>query len=208
MNIEYTPFQGLVAKQTLLITVLILLFGCGEETDDTFLITDGGQAPTADLGPSDVIPSQSDASVDGGFVPSNCEEPQLKIAQMFNLDLVPLAPVQTAQPWRFGTVITPTGLICDGNVLFDKNSTTILCVDSNCEENPLAAEATIVCSDILLPGLIDPHNHMSYNTLPPWQTDGVYLRIEINGVVGSAVSSIQRDRRVETPLSDDTMSSG
>ena len=43
LNIEYTPFQDLVAKQTLLITVLILLFSCGEETDDRW-ITDGGSA--------------------------------------------------------------------------------------------------------------------------------------------------------------------
>ena len=33
----------------------------------------------------------------------------------------------------------------------------------------MAQEASVVCADLIAPGFIDPHNHMTFNTLPPWQ---------------------------------------
>ncbi len=71
-----------------------------------------------------------------------------------------------------GTVILEDSIICDGDVLIDRTSRLVICVGEDCSSEALAGEATVVCADVVLPGLIDPHNHMSYNTLPPWRAGG------------------------------------
>ena len=68
-----------------------------------------------------------------------------------------------------GTVVTPDTVLCNGEVLIDKATGLIECVGESCADHPRAADATVLCADIITPGIIDPHNHMSYNTLPPWQ---------------------------------------
>jgi hypothetical protein len=71
-----------------------------------------------------------------------------------------------------GTVILEDSVICDGDVLIDRTSRSILCAGDDCSTETLAGDATVICADVVLPGLIDPHNHMSYNTLPPWRSNG------------------------------------
>ncbi len=71
-----------------------------------------------------------------------------------------------------GTVVTPDDVICDGEVLFDRNTHKIACVGQDCSGEPLAAQASVVCGDLVMPGIVDPHDHMSYNTLPRWQHEG------------------------------------
>ena len=71
-----------------------------------------------------------------------------------------------------GTVVTPDNVICDGDVLIDKASQHILCVGPDCSGEAQAAQASVICGDLILPGLIDPHDHMSYNTLPRWHHEG------------------------------------
>ena len=68
-----------------------------------------------------------------------------------------------------GTVLLPDDVICNGEVLIDGDSGRIECVGESCRQHPLAPGAAIVCGDVISPGLIDPHNHMSFNTLPPWR---------------------------------------
>ncbi|MEE2758101.1 MAG: amidohydrolase family protein [Myxococcota bacterium] len=68
-----------------------------------------------------------------------------------------------------GTVLTHDRVLCDGEVLVDGSTGKILCVADDCSDHPLAAEAAIVCGSIVTPGLIDPHNHMSFNSLPRWR---------------------------------------
>ncbi len=84
-----------------------------------------------------------------------------------------------------GTVVTPDRVYCDGAVLFDRQSRKIACVGDDCAGHALAAEATVVCADVVSPGLIDAHNHMSYNTLPRWQHEGPTFsnRGQWNGLV-------------------------
>jgi hypothetical protein len=71
-----------------------------------------------------------------------------------------------------GTIVTPDRVICDGAVLFDRDSHKIACVNDQCDDQALARDASVVCADVVLPGLINPHDHMSYNTLPRWQHPG------------------------------------
>lgn len=71
-----------------------------------------------------------------------------------------------------GTVLTPEGPLCNGQILFDRESRQITCVGEDCSGDPMAAQATVICGDLVLPGMIDPHNHMSYNTLPPFDAMG------------------------------------
>lgn len=73
-----------------------------------------------------------------------------------------------------GTIVSGDRLICDGEVLVDRASKRVECVGEDCSDDPLAADASVICADIVMPGIIDPHNHMSYNTLPPWRSDRLF----------------------------------
>ena len=68
-----------------------------------------------------------------------------------------------------GTVITHDRLLCNGEVLVEGATGQILCVADDCSDHPMAAEAAVVCGSLVTPGLIDPHNHMSFNSLPRWR---------------------------------------
>ncbi len=60
-----------------------------------------------------------------------------------------------------GTVVTPSGFF-DGEVLVEGNFIT--CVAPTCSSEPGAAGASVVTTNgIILPGLIDAHNHGLYN---------------------------------------------
>ncbi len=84
-----------------------------------------------------------------------------------------------------GTVVSGDRLICNGEVLIDRASERIVCVGEDCSGERLAAEASVVCADIVMPGIIDPHNHMSFNTLPPWQAGRLFdNRDQWRGIIG------------------------
>ncbi|MGC6417515.1 MAG: amidohydrolase family protein [Bradymonadia bacterium] len=68
-----------------------------------------------------------------------------------------------------GTVLTGSDVLCNGHVLVDSSTGRIACAGPDCSGHALAENAGIVCADIITPGLIDPHNHMSFNTLPRWR---------------------------------------
>lgn len=64
-----------------------------------------------------------------------------------------------------GVVLTPDGPVA-GVVVYDKSTGLVTCVGESCD----TASATVVCTEgVISPGLIDPHNHLQYNSLPPWQ---------------------------------------
>ncbi len=64
-----------------------------------------------------------------------------------------------------GVVVLPEGPV-GGTVVYKPSTGKILCAGADCD----TAGATVVCTEgIISPGLIDPHNHMQYNSLPPWQ---------------------------------------
>ncbi|MEN9786812.1 MAG: hypothetical protein RLZZ299_2076 [Pseudomonadota bacterium] len=64
-----------------------------------------------------------------------------------------------------GVVLTPDGPEA-GMVVVDRASGTITCAGATCDPG----DATVVCTEgVISPGLIDAHNHLQYNVLPPWQ---------------------------------------
>jgi hypothetical protein len=77
-----------------------------------------------------------------------------------------------------GTIITPDTVIDDGEVLVLGDTGTaganrIACVDEDCSTHPDAAGAVLICTDgVIMPGIIDAHNHIHYNTLPLWRHEG------------------------------------
>ncbi|MBX7196706.1 MAG: amidohydrolase family protein [Sandaracinaceae bacterium] len=72
-----------------------------------------------------------------------------------------------------GTVLTPTGPLVPGEVLVVGN--TIQCVAASCASHPMAADATIVnTNSTISPGLIDGHNHATYDFLPEWVAGSLF----------------------------------
>ena len=67
-----------------------------------------------------------------------------------------------------GVVLAPTGPLNPGEVLVVGN--TIRCVAPSCANEPGASLATSLDTQgVISPGLIDAHNHLAYNFLPPWR---------------------------------------
>lgn len=63
-----------------------------------------------------------------------------------------------------GVLLTPEGPTA-GVLVYDTNSGEITCV-GECD----TTDATVVCTEgIVSAGLVDPHNHLQYNSLPMWQ---------------------------------------
>lgn len=102
---------------------------------------------------------------------------------------VPLGPSTCAGPFapctasagtnRFvrlrGTVLTPDRAICDGEVLYSTETGRIVCVGPDCSSDPNAAAAQVVCTGgVIMPGLIDPHQHADYNHMPVFRHDARY----------------------------------
>ncbi len=125
----------------------VLLAGCHGKTTDTGAPTgDGGAADTGDTG-----------SAEGAWTPGpdlpDCEP------ATGDGDRVALS----------GVVLTPDGPEA-GLVVYSRSSGRILCV-GHCD--PTAAD--VVCTEgVIGPGLIDAHDHMQYDVLPPWQHDGLF----------------------------------
>lgn len=69
-----------------------------------------------------------------------------------------------------GTVWTGDVTMADGEVFVSAKTGRILCVGQDCSSTPDADKATVLCTDgIITPGLINPHDHGTYNHLPRWQ---------------------------------------
>lgn len=129
-------FRPLLGVSTLLTGLLLTAAGCRSEEPQQL-----PPAPEADMSVADDGPSGDGAS--GGLAP----------------------PVLTAGvPDRFllrGMMLTPGGPLL-GELLVEGNSIT--CVAASCAAMPGAAGATIIqTSGVILPGLIDSHNHGLFN---------------------------------------------
>lgn len=73
-----------------------------------------------------------------------------------------------------GTVLAPSGPISPGEVLIVGN--TITCVAADCSGAPMADTVTVIDTHATIsPGLIDAHNHVTYNFLPEWIPDPLEL---------------------------------
>ena len=64
-----------------------------------------------------------------------------------------------------GVVLAPDGPVA-GAVVYRRSTGLISCAGADCD----TTGADIVCTEgVISAGLIDAHNHMQYNSLPPWQ---------------------------------------
>ena len=78
-----------------------------------------------------------------------------------------VAQAAAQQPWALrGTVVIPSGPIADATVLIDGSSIVALGRDL-----ALPAGTRVVITDgVIYPGLIDLHNHVTWNALPRWSS--------------------------------------
>jgi cytosine/adenosine deaminase-related metal-dependent hydrolase len=75
--------------------------------------------------------------------------------------------------WYKGTVVTPDEAWLNGEVITDATTGRILCAAQDCSAHEKAADARIICAEgIIMPGMLDPHNHSGYNTIPRWKHPG------------------------------------
>jgi len=66
-----------------------------------------------------------------------------------------------------GVVLGPDGAYA-GSVVYDAGTGLVSCAGPSCDHTG----AEVVCTEgIISPGLLDAHNHLQYNSLPPWQVE-------------------------------------
>jgi cytosine/adenosine deaminase-related metal-dependent hydrolase len=66
-----------------------------------------------------------------------------------------------------GTLVTPDTVIMNGQVFINKTSGKIDCAGSNCNVSGYANAIHVTCQNsVIYPGLIDSHDHSTWNTLP------------------------------------------
>jgi len=71
-----------------------------------------------------------------------------------------------------GTVLTPTGPLA-GDVLIVGD--TITCVAADCSGEASADTVTVIETfGVISPGLVDAHNHLTYDFLPEWEAGTTY----------------------------------
>ncbi len=69
-----------------------------------------------------------------------------------------------------GQVLSHDLYLPSGHVLIDRETQKLTCVAENCFPELDGMDPTIICTDgIIMPGMIDSHNHVHYNHLPVWQ---------------------------------------
>ncbi len=58
-----------------------------------------------------------------------------------------------------------------GYVVYSRSTGTITCVGDDCSTDG----AEVLCTEgIISPGLVDAHNHLQYNAMPPWRHDSLF----------------------------------
>ena len=121
--------------------------GGGTGGDDT-----GGDGTGDDGGTTDPSPGDMDWT-EGPDLPS-CT------AHAGTGDLVALS----------GVVLGPDGAEA-GLVVYDRGTGLLSCVGADCD----ASAAELICTEgVISAGLIDTHDHLQYNVLPPWQHEDLF----------------------------------
>ncbi len=175
---------------TLILSALIALTLSGCPRDGVFIIPpDAGRDATVtpDAGPLDAGPPMDAAMIDAGppmdagmidagRLPDG-GRPDAAMRDGGGLPLgstpAPPATIERMGSGGFllrGTVLTPTGPLTPGEVLIVGD--TITCVAASCAGMPMASTVTVIDTrSTISAGLIDSHNHITYNFLPEWVPD-------------------------------------
>ncbi len=137
--------------------------------------SDGGSdagAPTADSGRDVGIDAAT--SVDADIDAFRTDAGRPVIATSDPAPASSIVHVGTSGLLLRGTVLTPTGILNPGEVLVTGN--TITCVAADCSAAAGASTATIIDTHATIsPGLIDGHNHLTYDFLPEWIPPHLYM---------------------------------
>ncbi len=120
-------------------------------------------APPGDAGTDAAMAMDANRPDSGGGITTSVPAPPATIVRMGTSGLI-----------LRGTVLTPTGVLSPGEVLVTGN--TIACVAADCSGTAGASTATIIDTHATIsPGLVDAHNHLSYDFLPEWVPPHLYM---------------------------------
>ena len=150
----------------LLLAAMLALAGCPDDTDDDSQADDddsGVADDDDDDDDDDTTAGDDDTSVD---LDDPCSEEPLDAE--IDDSCVPSTGTNDLVLVR-ATAILDGEALPNAEVLFSAATGEILCVDQDCSGEQGHAEATLLCGDVVLPAFVDPHNHMQYNVLGPWQ---------------------------------------
>lgn len=89
---------------------------------------------------------------------------------VFFCSFLGIAPAQSAPVALTGTLITPDGIVPDGVVLIQNG--TIAAVGAHVSLPP--GTKTMETRGVIAPGLIDLHNHLTWNVLPRWTPSSLF----------------------------------
>jgi|GEM_PF-2306374 len=118
-----------------------------------------------------IIETDRDNATEGGETPDGDTEDDPGLTGEI-LPCEPSAGSETVLLLK-GTVITPTEAWLNGEVLTDSVSGQILCAAEDCSEHVQYEEASVICAEgVIMPAMLDPHNHSGYNTIPRWKHEG------------------------------------
>lgn len=134
----------------------------GPDTPDAgTIVTDAGDAGAPDGGELDAGADAGDLDAgadagDGGMPGPSTPTPPPTVTR-----------TGTGGVLLIGNVLTPTGPLA-GEVLVVGN--TITCVAASCAGMPMAGTVTVIDTHgaTISPGLLDAHDHLSYDFLPEW----------------------------------------
>jgi len=138
-----------------------------ETYEDTPIPIDTAPETTADVGDTSDAADASDSS-DGETGPSEvtCTDPFAACTAVAGTNA--LVRIK-------GTIVTPSVVFCDGEVVYSTATGKILCADKDCSAVADIANAQTVCANgVVFPALIEPHQHADYNHMPVFKHTAKY----------------------------------
>jgi cytosine/adenosine deaminase-related metal-dependent hydrolase len=145
--------------------VMLGLVACGLNPD---VDKDADREPD-DTGTADTADSAEDTSDTGGQDTADTGDTALpdRPADTVGPDLPECTPQRGSgdRVALSGVLLLPEGPVA-GTLVYDRATGTITCAGESCD----TTGAEVICTEgVVSPGLIDAHNHLQYNILPPWQ---------------------------------------
>lgn len=144
--------------------------------DDADTPEDDAGTPDEDAGTPEDAGTIGDAGLDAGTMPDDAATPDGGMPTGGSMP-APAATIVRMGTGGFllrGTVLAPGGPIARGEVLIVGDSIT--CVAADCSASPMAGTVTVIDTHATISaGLIDGHNHATYNFLPEWVPDPARL---------------------------------
>jgi hypothetical protein len=158
------------------LSVLGLLTGCaGNKSNYAGLGISDDEAPDPDDtdSPPDDDTDDPDPPDDTGTPPDDTGDPPLPVFEWTEGPDLPDCEPQvgdSALVALSGVLLAPDGPVA-GHLVYSPADGRIICVGDDCD----VSRDTVVCTEgVISPGLIDAHDHLQYNVLPPWQHDGLF----------------------------------